>query len=122
MNFTFDDIYIAIKNKIIDITMQQIISIIIKNKNNFSIAEPKTFIADDLDEKYIINKLGKDIRIVEDYNSGSGDYVVLAKNKLFWINLEHNEISDINYLPFGSIFDNYDAKVIKYIVENYKNK
>ena len=120
MSYTFDDIYCACKNDVVDTTVQQLTNITVKNKNKFNVVPAKKFVMEEFDEEYIVKKLGNEIRLIEDYNSGSGDYIVLAKNKLYWINIEHNEISDINYLPFGSILDNYDPKIIKYIIENYK--
>jgi len=122
MDYIFDDIYWACKNNIVDTNLQQLVNIIVKNKSKFNTVPPKEFLSDDIDEEYVKSKLGTEIRLIEDYNSGSGDYVVLARGKLFYINLEHNEIEDINQLPFGSVFDgyHYDIKIIKYIIENYK--
>ena len=118
MDLNFDDIVSVCKRKLAkDMNIQNLTTIMSKNKNNFNTVDAKTFISDEFDEKYIKSKLGNDIRLIQDYHSGSGDYIVLAKNNLYWINLEHNELeSNMSYLPFGSIFDDYDDKILRYIL------
>ena len=46
------------------------------------------------------SKLGSSVKLILDIKSGSGDYAVFAKNKLWYINAEHEECVALLSIPY----------------------
>lgn len=93
----------------------------LSSKGKFKEISSSAFAPENQD--YYKRTLGDDFKICEDLNTSSGDYVVFAKNKLWYINFEHDECDDINRYPYDTnnftdyIYTNTD--VIKAILQNY---
>ena len=116
-NISFADILVIAKLVNINSRLTNIIS-----KGNFKNISPDIF-NDEFGEANVKSRLGNDIKLIEFTSKASGDYVVLAKNKLWYISMEHSEFDDVSNYPYDTNnFTDYiyiTPDIIKEILKQY---
>lgn len=103
--FTFMDV-VAIC-KAIKLSNQDLSNIINKKKNEFKDFSIIKFIkSSQMEERSVVSYIGKDnAKLVYDIGGDQLDYIIFAKNKLWWI--QENHIDDAFNAPFDSYIDKY---------------
>ena len=116
-NISFADILVISKLTNISGRLASIIS-----KGNFKNISSDIF-NDEFGENNVKGKLGTDAKLVEFTSKSSGDYVIIAKNKLWYISMEHSEFSDASNYPYETNnFTDYiytAPDIIKEILKEY---